>query len=453
MCHLAQRIAVFDTRRAERDDVSAISLGETRQVDFGIARRGEEHPQRREQRDANHDRDDQERRRHPPPSAKSAANLGSARAACAYPGAACGANSGNLVIDAICGCCNHPEVSPKPTHPHRVVVVAFDGVQSLDIAGPVEVFAGASELLGRQGPGEAYQTTIVSLHGGVVTTESALRLDTDALGSLGSGAIDTLVLPGGFAVLDHRLDRVFVDTIAGLIERCARLVTVCSGTYLAAAAGALEGHTVTTHWARANRLAELHPEVTVDSDPIFIHSAGAELDVWSSAGVTAGIDLALALVEQDHSTDLAQTVARWLVMYLRRPGGQSQFASPTWIRQAPPGPIQQAQELIIGEPGGDHRIAALARRVAMSERHFVRRFGSEVGMPPAKFVAHVRVDAARQELERSSDTVATIAKRCGFGTAETLRRSLHRHLGVSPRGLPPAIFPQHRHRTMSNHLE
>ncbi len=192
--------------------------------------------------------------------------------------------------------------------------------------------------------------------------------------------------------------------------------------------------TVTTHWARSERLAELHADITVDADPIFILSPGVERDVWSSAGVTAGIDLCLALVERDHSTDLAQTVARWLVMYLRRPGGQSQFASPTWIRQAPPGPIQLAQELVVNAPADDHRVAELAQKVALSERHFVRRFSTEVGMSPAKFVSHVRVDAARHELERSSDTVAAIARRCGFGTAETLRRSLHRHLGVSPEG-------------------
>ncbi|MCL4114105.1 UNVERIFIED_CONTAM: hypothetical protein GTU68_023286 [Idotea baltica] len=232
----------------------------------------------------------------------------------------------------------------------------------------------------------------------------------------------------------HRTDKVFIGELQALIARCTRLVTICSGTYLAAAAGALDGHLVTTHWARSDRLAELHPSVRVDADPIFIHSPGSVRDVWSSAGVTAGIDLSLALVERDHSTDVAQTVARWLVMYLRRPGGQSQFASPIWIRQADPGPIRQAQELIIDQPAADHRVAALASRVALSERHFVRRFTTEVGMSPAKYVSHVRVDAARHELERSSDTVAAIARRCGFGTAETLRRSLHRHLGVSPEG-------------------
>ena len=321
---------------------------------------------------------------------------------------------------------------------HQVVIVGFDGVQSLDIAGPAEVFASANQLLATSETGDAgapgYAVSIVSLDGGTITTESAVSLETQPITSVANQAIDTLVIPGGLSVLRHREDALFITVLQDLIARCGRLVTVCSGTYLAAAAGALAGHTVTTHWARADRLAACHPEVTVDADPIFIHSPGIERDVWSSAGVTAGIDLCLALVERDHSTELAQTAAQWLVMYLRRPGGQSQFASPTWIRQAPPGPIRQAQDHIINAPGADHRIAALASHVAMSERHFVRRFTSEVGMSPAKFVSHVRVDAARHELERSTDTIAAIARRCGFGTAETLRRSLHRHLGVSPEG-------------------
>lgn len=321
--------------------------------------------------------------------------------------------------------------------PHRVVIVAFERVQPLDVVGPADVFATATSLLANA-PGPVrtagYDVSIVSLDGGVVTTESAVRLDTEPIDSLGDERIDTLVVPGGLGVLERRSDEAFVAELRSLIERCGRLVTVCSGTYLAAAAGALHGHTVTTHWARSERLGQWHPELTVDADPIFIHSPGVERDVWSSAGVTAGIDLCLALVECDHDTDLAQTVARWLVMYLRRPGGQSQFAAPTWIRQAPPGPIQQAQELIVGAPAEDHRVASLARRVSMSERHFVRRFTTEVGMSPAKFVSRVRVDAARHELERSEDTVAAIARRCGFGTAETLRRSLRRHLGVSPEG-------------------
>jgi transcriptional regulator GlxA family with amidase domain len=322
---------------------------------------------------------------------------------------------------------------------HRVVIVVFEGVQSLDVAGPAEVFAGANSVLDHRAETNAecssgskrYSVTIASLDGGVVGTESAVRLDSLPFASL-RGPIDTLVIPGGLAVWHHRDDARFIRRLQSLISRTTRLVTVCSGAAIAAATGALDGHRITTHWARADRLAEAHPDIVVDAEPIFIYSANDQRDVWSSAGVTAGIDLSLAIVEHDHSTDIAQEVGRWLVMYLRRPGGQSQFASPTWIRQAPVGPIQIAQDLVINDPGADHRVSELARHVAMSERHFVRRFRDEVGLPPAKFVAAIRVDAARHELEQSTDTVATIARRCGLGTAETLRRTLHRHLGVSP---------------------
>lgn len=319
-----------------------------------------------------------------------------------------------------------------PVTGHRLIIVAFDGVQSLDVTGPAEVLAGANSVLDQ----DAYDVQIVSLQGGAVTTESAVRLHTDPMGQLGAEPVDTLLVPGGFSVFDHAKDPLLVAALSDLIARSERLVTVCTGAYLAAATGALDGHRVTTHWARAGRLADDHPAVAVDPDPIYLRSTTprwpAAPEVWSSAGVTAGIDLCLALVEHDHSTDVAQTVARWLVMYLRRPGGQSQFATPTWTRQAPPGPIRQAQELVVEAPGDDHRVANLAAKVAMSERHFVRRFTAEVGVPPARFVTRVRVDAARQELERTDDTVAAIARRCGFGTAETLRRTLQRHLGVSP---------------------
>lgn len=344
-------------------------------------------------------------------------------------GVAVGVNRGSTVIDATAD-------FSEDVHMHRVAIVAFEGVQSLDVTGPAEVFAGVNTFLAETDgePDGGYDVSIVSLDGGIVSTESAVRFDTASLDSL-DGQIDTVVVAGGFSVWHHRADEQFVTALDALIQRCDRLVTVCSGAALVAATGALDGHRITTHWARADRLAEAHPDVEVDPDPIFINSPAHEPgrpDVWSSAGVTAGIDLCLAIVESDHSTDIAQEVGRWLVMYLRRPGGQSQFASPTWIRQAPVGPIQQAQELVIDDPSADHRISELARRVALSERHFVRRFAVEVGMSPAKFVASIRVDAARHELERSPDTVAAIARRCGFGTAETLRRSLHRQLGVSP---------------------
>ena len=357
-------------------------------------------------------------------------------------------NRGSTVVDAI-------GADRDDGHVHRIVIVAFEGVQSLDVSGPAEVFAGVNTLLSGAGGdvGTGYDVSIASLDGGIVATESAVRLDSRPIAET-SGQIDTLVVAGGFSVWRHRENERFVDALAGLIGRSRRLVTICSGAALVAATGALDGHRVTTHWARAERLADAHPDIEVDADPIFIRSPaqrpGAP-DVWSSAGVTAGIDLSLAIVEQDHSTHIAQEVGRWLVMYLRRPGGQSQFASPAWIRHAPVGPIQQAQNAVVDDPGADHRIIELARRVAMSERNFVRRFTDEVGIPPARFVARIRIDAARHELERSDDTVAAIARRCGFGTAETLRRSLRRHLGVSPEAYRQRFTHTPDHSTRKRH--
>jgi transcriptional regulator GlxA family with amidase domain len=190
----------------------------------------------------------------------------------------------------------------------------------------------------------------------------------------------------------------------------------------------LDGCHVTTHWARASQLSGRHPHLHVDADPIFVRDGR----VWSSAGVTAGIDLALALVEDDHDPHVAQTVARWLVMFLRRPGGQTQFATGVWTERATDEPVRRAQEAIERDPAEDHRIERLAARVGMSERHFVRRFTESTGTTPARYVSAVRLEAARRALEESSDTVEAIARRCGFGTGETLRRTFARRLGVTP---------------------
>jgi transcriptional regulator GlxA family with amidase domain len=219
-----------------------------------------------------------------------------------------------------------------------------------------------------------------------------------------------------------------IDAVTDLAHRADRTITICSGAFVAAAAGLLDGRRVTTHWARADALARRFPSVDVDDDPIYIHDG----DIWTSAGVTAGIDLALGVVEHDHGAEVAQTVARWLVMFLRRPGGQSQFAAPVWAERAELEPIRQAQDLIDAAPGDDHRIAVLAARVGMSERHFTRRFTEQVGATPAQYIASVRVEAARRALETTADTTDVIASRCGFGTAETMRRTFARRLSTSP---------------------
>lgn len=306
-----------------------------------------------------------------------------------------------------------------------VLIVGFAGVQALDIVGPFDVFTGASLLAAA---GEGYDVHLVAVDGAPVCTGTGLAMVAEPLPDPGL-PVDTIVLPGGFGTDDARRDSGLVDWIAAASVHARRVVSVCSGASLAAQAGLLDGCVATTHWAFAPMMAAEFPAVTVDPDPIFIRSSEK---VWTAAGVTAGIDLALSLVEDDHGTEAAQTVARYLVMYLRRPGGQTQFAAPVWVPRARRTPIRDAQESIEAEPGGAHSIPELARRAAMSPRHFTRVFTEEVGEAPGSYVERVRTEAARRQLEETDDTVTVIAARCGFGSAETLRRNFVRRLGISP---------------------
>ncbi|HEY6472810.1 MAG TPA: DJ-1/PfpI family protein [Acidimicrobiales bacterium] len=309
----------------------------------------------------------------------------------------------------------------------HVVIVAFEGVQPLDVVGPHEVFAGARRAAASLGKAGGYHVTLASTGGGTVHAESGLVLGTATLPGDGD-RIDTLVLAGGNGANAAAADEELLGWIRRTAPDCRRVATVCSGTFIAAAAGLLDGRRVTTHWARAQELSEAHPRLTVDPDPIYIRDG----KVWSSAGVTAGMDLSLALVEDDLGVDVAQIVARWLVMFLHRPGGQSQFASPVWVPRAERSTVRAVQDLVEAAPGGDHRVPNLAAAAAMSVRHFTRVFTAEVGESPSRFVERTRVEAARRELETTGDTLDVVASRCGLGSAETLRRVFHRHLGVAP---------------------
>lgn len=317
-----------------------------------------------------------------------------------------------------------------PVQQRRVVIPLYPGLQPLDVTGPHEVLAGANQALrhlGRSDP--SYRIELVAEAAGPVTGESGLAICADAPLPDPRTPIDTLLVPGGSSA--HRV----VDDCPALITwiqaaapGSRRVATVCSGTFLAADAGLCDGRRVTTHWSRAGQLAARRPQATVEPDAIYVRDG----NLWTSAGVTAGIDLALALVEEDLGVEVAQLVARHLVVYLRRPGGQTQFAAPVWSEPSAPGPIQQAKDLIHAEPGTDLTVAALAQRVGLSPRHFARLFREQVGESPARYVERVRVQAARQVLETERSGLDEIADRCGFGTAETLRRSFHRRLGVTP---------------------
>lgn len=312
-----------------------------------------------------------------------------------------------------------------------VAALAYPGMQSLDAVGPFEVFAAANRVLDAQErPAPRYRPVLARAAGGGadVTTESGLVVRAEvALEALTE--VHTVLVPGGDGVAAAVRDPDLVAEVALAGRRAVRRATVCSGAFLGAAAGWFApGSRVTTHWARAAQLARRHPELVVDPDPIFVRTG----DTWSSAGVTAGIDLALALVEDDHGAAVAQTVAQWFVVFLRRPGGQSQFAAPVWSRAAERPPVRAAVDLIHADPAAPLDLHRLAAHAGLSARHLLRVFADELGTTPARYVEQVRVEAARRLLETEDTGLGALARRCGFGTDETLRRAFRRRLGVSP---------------------
>ncbi|MFF8289733.1 GlxA family transcriptional regulator [Streptomyces sp. NPDC016309] len=303
-----------------------------------------------------------------------------------------------------------------------VLVVLFDGVQSLDVTGPVEVFAGADHLSGGPAP---YPIRTASLDGRPVRTPSGLRLAAD--GALADAALPhTLLVPGGEGTRDP--DPRLVAWLREHAPRVERLVSVCTGAVLLAAAGLLDGHRVTTHWAFCDHLARHHPEVRVDPDPIFVRDGR----LATSAGVTAGIDLALALVEEDLGRDAALTIARHLVVFLRRPGNQAQFSAQLAAQTASRRPLREVQQFITEHPGADLSVDALATRARLSPRHFARAFRAETGTTPGRYVERVRLEHARRLLEDTGGGVHEVARACGYGTPEAMRRAFAKALGTSP---------------------
>jgi transcriptional regulator GlxA family with amidase domain len=228
----------------------------------------------------------------------------------------------------------------------------------------------------------------------------------------------------GEVVGDPRLASGLRRVSAGARRTCS----VCTGAFLLAGAGLLDGKSATTHWAFCGELARRHPRVGVEPDRIFVRD-GATM---TSAGSTAGLDLTLALIEADHGADVARTVARWTVMFLQRPGGQSQFSARLALPGTIASPVRQILDAIVAEPAGDHRLAQLARRAAISERHLRRVFADQTGTTPARFVERIRVEAAREQLESTTAPIETVASACGFGSPETMRRAFLRVLGVGP---------------------
>ena len=305
----------------------------------------------------------------------------------------------------------------------RVVIVTFPQAQVLDVTGPAEVFSVATRL----GSDPPYRLEVVTREGGAVATTSGIALGAAPLRSV-RGPVDTLVVAGGEGTEAALGDGALVDGIRRLAGRSRRVTSVCSGAFLLAEAGLLDGRRVTTHWSSARVLARRYPGVTVDPGPIFIRDGA----VWTSAGVSAGMDLALALVGDDAGPELARSVARWLVLYLQRPGGQAQFSAHLDGRLARRPSLQDLQGWIADHLDEDLTVAALARRAAMSERHFARRFRAETGVPPADYVEGLRTEAACRLLETTAEPIEAVARRCGFGTVETLYRTFRRRHATTP---------------------
>lgn len=308
-------------------------------------------------------------------------------------------------------------------------MVAFADAQLLDIVGPLEVFAAAARLAAGEGRAPAaYRVEILARQAGPLTMSSGLAIVAGRSLAGVRGPIDTLMVAGGRGTTAALDDRQLLAFLRRQAPRARRVASVCSGTFLLAEAGLLDGKRATTHWSAAARLAHRYPRVTVDAEPIFIRQGR----VYTSAGVTAGMDLALALVEEDHGPQLARAVARDLVLFLQRPGGQSQFSAQLAVQQADRAPLAELQAWMADHLRDDLSVPALARRVAMSPRNFARVFTAAVGVTPARLVERLRLEAARRRLEESPDGVETIADACGFGSAESLRRAFVRALRVAP---------------------
>jgi transcriptional regulator GlxA family with amidase domain len=306
----------------------------------------------------------------------------------------------------------------------RVVLVVFDGFQLMDLAGPADVFTAAAAL----GTDPAYRVEIAAAQAGRVRSSCGVEVTAPhALGAL-PGAVDTLLVTGGIDFWAAFGDPVLIEGVRRVADRADRIGSVCSGTFLLAQAGLVDGHRVTTHWVGSEFLARDHPGVTVEPDRIYVRDGR----VWTSAGVTAGIDLAVAIVAADHGPDLAREVARWLVVYLHRPGGQSQFS--TAMAADPPRrePLRALQVRIEENLTDELSLRALAERSGMSVRHFSRVFVAELGTTPAHYVEQVRISAARRLLETTDRTLDRVAAEVGLGSPETLYRMFHRHLGVAP---------------------
>lgn len=302
-----------------------------------------------------------------------------------------------------------------------VVIVVYDDVTMLDVAGAGEVFAEANRF------GAHYEIKIASLDGRDVTTSIGTRLGvTDRISAIESA--DTVMVAGSDNLVRRPIDPALVDAIKSVSAKTRRLASICTGSFILAQAGLLSGRRATTHWHDARLFARAFPDITVEPDAIFVRDG----DVFTSAGVSSGIDLTLALVEMDYGSNLVREVARWLVVYLKRAGGQSQFS--VLVEADPPAQsaLRPVTDAIAANPGAAHSTKSLAALASLSTRQLTRLFQSELGTTPARYVEMVRIDAARAALD-AGHSITKAAHLAGFGSTETLRRVFVERLGVSPK--------------------
>ena len=306
----------------------------------------------------------------------------------------------------------------------RVAILAFPRFQLLDVAGPADVFVEASRQLGRP---TAYQVQLIGTRPGLLQSSSGLRLAADATVAMHRGRIDTLLVAGSPKLEDMASDAPLQDWLRRQARTVRRYGSVCTGAFVLAATGLLEGKRVATHWNSAARLAADYPGTCVEADAIYVQDG----KLFTSAGVTAGMDLALAMVEADHGRDLALRVARELVMFLKRPGGQSQFSAHLAAQTSERSGVRDVQDYVLAHLRDDLSVPALAARAGMSERSFARIFRSEAGTTPAEFVEKARIDAARRMAEESDLPAKRLADAVGYANVDAFRRAFGRRLGVS----------------------
>jgi transcriptional regulator GlxA family with amidase domain len=298
----------------------------------------------------------------------------------------------------------------------------------MELLGALDLLHLANQVLAQDGREPYYRVRLLAQGGGALPLWSGVELASTTKLEGYRGRVDTLVVVGGLHAHEEAEDAEFVASVRRVADRADRVVGLCTGAFILGAAGLLDGKRATTHWMYGDLLASRHPEIDVDVHPIFVTDTGT----WTSAGITASFDLILALVAEDLGAEVALTAARFLVMFLHRTGNQAQFSVQLAAQLSDRHPIRELQQYISDHPDADLSAHRLAERVNMSLRHFTRVFTREVGSPPGRYVENVRLEKARRRLEETAHTLERIATECGFGSAETLRRVFHQHLGVAP---------------------